>query len=253
MSKAPAYQYYASDFDSATADWTNEEVGIYQRLLNYQWINGELPGDIDRLARIVRLSSKKFTKRWQIISKKFIFSDTKNFQNVRLEEERDKQRKYRESQTEKSKLGVKARQNQSTPGSTHGLTPWSTPGQPLQSSSSLSTIKDMLLYPLKNQKEYTLEAAKIQQYEKVYPNINVREELNKCRQWNIDNPGKRKTLRGITKHINLWLSSASEKKGYITTAIKQPHIDELRQDIKINPKHQERMAAINATLGRLKA
>jgi len=44
------------------------------------------------------------------------------------------------------------------------------------------------------------------------------------------------------------------QQGYIASALVQPHINELRkEDIKINPKHQERMAAINATLARMKA
>ena len=116
------------------------------------------------------------------------------------------------------------------------------------------TYKDIHLFPLRNNTEYSLLPEKIEQYKRTYPNIDVSRELLTCKQWNIDNPSKRKTQSGILKHINLWLSKASKDKGYIATAIKQPHINELRkEDIKINPKHQERMAAINATLGRLKA
>ena len=38
--KAPAFQFYAADFLVGTSDMTNEEVGIYIRLLCHQWAKG---------------------------------------------------------------------------------------------------------------------------------------------------------------------------------------------------------------------
>lgn len=79
-------------------------------------------------------------------------------------------------------------------------------------------IKDMqvspaLLFPLKDGTEYPLELAKISEYEKTYHNIDVQFELKKCLQWDIDRPEQRKTGKGILKHINHWLSVASQSKG----------------------------------------
>lgn len=114
MNNPPAYQYYAADFDEDTASWNNEEVGIYQRLLNYSWINGwnhneGLPDDPKRLAMIVRCSYKKFQKSWEIISKKFSKQDRGFLINRRLEEERGKLLKYIESQRESGKRGAEKR------------------------------------------------------------------------------------------------------------------------------------------------
>jgi hypothetical protein len=38
-----------------------------------------------------------------------------------------------------------------------------------------------------------------------FPAVDVMGELRKCRQWNIDNPKKRKTKAGIRGHISSWL------------------------------------------------
>src|SRR3972149_3176053 len=72
MGKAPAYQMYAQDFDMDTASWPNIAVGIYQRLLNYEWINEGLPEDLQELASIAREKRKIFERNWiKFISKKF--------------------------------------------------------------------------------------------------------------------------------------------------------------------------------------
>lgn len=70
-----------------------------------------------------------------------------------------------------------------------------------------------LLFPLKDGTEYPLGLAKIFEYEKTYRNIDVSFEVKKCLQWNVDNPGKRKTKQGILKHINGWLADESKGKG----------------------------------------
>jgi len=49
VAKNPAFQFYANDFLADTAEWTNEEVGAYIRLLSLQWINGSITADINRL------------------------------------------------------------------------------------------------------------------------------------------------------------------------------------------------------------
>ena len=126
MANPPAYQYYPADFDEDTASWDVNEVGIYQRLLNYSWINGwnpneGLPDDTKRLAMIARCSYKKFQKAWPIISKKFSKREDHFFNNGvpkrkinflinrRLEEGREKLLKYLENQAESGRRGIEAK------------------------------------------------------------------------------------------------------------------------------------------------
>ncbi len=109
MGKAPAFQMYAADFDMDTNTWTNEEVGLYLRLLLSQWVNGPLIDDPMKLAKVGRISLKKFINLFQNISHKFVSNGEGKLQNERLEQEREKQRKYRESQSEAGKRGAKER------------------------------------------------------------------------------------------------------------------------------------------------
>ena len=109
MGKSPAFQLYASDFDMDTASWNNEEVGIYFRLLMYQWVNGNIPSDTKRLAKIVRMSHKKFQNSWQIIKFKFIENDSNNLINKRMEKARTEQQNYRNGQSKHGIKGVEAK------------------------------------------------------------------------------------------------------------------------------------------------
>jgi len=97
MGKAPAFQIYGLDFDMDTATWENDEIGAYLRLLFYQWFNGGLPNDTYKLSKIVRESEKKFKKKWEIISTKFIQNGNGLLVNKKLEEIRQNQSKYSES------------------------------------------------------------------------------------------------------------------------------------------------------------
>lgn len=103
MSKAPAFQLYAADFYMDTAHWSVDEIGIYTRLLFFQWINRDLPNDEVRLARIAGCSTKRFQKGWQSIKVKFILLGNGQLQNIKMEDVREEQRKYSEKQSDRAK------------------------------------------------------------------------------------------------------------------------------------------------------
>jgi uncharacterized protein YdaU (DUF1376 family) len=94
VAKSPAFQLYAADFYMDTASWTIEEVGIYTRLLFYQWVNGSIPMDEKRLSRIAGTTPKSFNKWFSAIKSKFSPLDRENLINLRLEESRQKQEEY---------------------------------------------------------------------------------------------------------------------------------------------------------------
>lgn len=151
MKDGPAYQYYAADFDEATAAWTNEEVGIYQRLLNYAWINEGLPDDPRRLAMIVRCGFKKFQKRWTNIEKKWTKKGNGFLVNNKMEEVRAKQRKYRAEQARKGKIGADIRWEEDSRGHSRGNGPRYGRKMALQSSSS--SLKKKTSISLKGEEE----------------------------------------------------------------------------------------------------
>ena len=58
-------------------------------------------------------------------------------------------------------------------------------------------------------KEWGLTASKMREWQGTYSGINVEYECKKARQWCIDNPGKRKTERGMPAFLTNWLSRAT--------------------------------------------
>jgi uncharacterized protein YdaU (DUF1376 family) len=99
--KAPAFQMYAADIYMDTNEWSAEAFGIYNRLLNHQWVNGSIPKDMKTLAQISFIGIKTMAKRWPEMVSKFEFDNTNRGRNKRLEETRQKQLQYSEMQRQK--------------------------------------------------------------------------------------------------------------------------------------------------------
>lgn len=234
MAKQPSYPMYAQDFDMDTADWENEEVGVYVRLLNYEWINGSLPHDTKRLARIVRISHKKFQKNWKKISKKFFFRDINGdqiLQNSKMENVREEINNYLKKQRESGRKGAEKRWGKdSDPNGEPIATPMangclSFSSSYLKESSSLCSedsspeppkssgeSKVILTVPLiKKDGEFEITENMIKEYKEAFPGIDVLAELRKLKIWNQDNPQNRKTRGGFKRHVLGWLSRAQNR------------------------------------------
>lgn len=69
---SPAFLFYSKDWIADTADWEPESKGVYIDLLAHQHVNGSLPGDERKLARVARLSPDEFLRIWETIKHKFI-------------------------------------------------------------------------------------------------------------------------------------------------------------------------------------
>lgn len=109
MTNPPAFQLYAADFYMDTISWTNEEIGIYFRLLLSEWINGPLEFDAKHLASISQISLRKFGIKWAKIGDKFVLNDAGKVINEKLEMVRAKQVAYREKKSQSGKAGVLAK------------------------------------------------------------------------------------------------------------------------------------------------
>ena len=109
MSQPPAFQLYAADFYMDTISWSNEEIGIYLRLLLSEWINGPLDFNAKHLAGISQISLRKFGIKWVKIGDKFVLNDDGKIINVKLEMVREEQKKYREKKSLSGKAGIVAK------------------------------------------------------------------------------------------------------------------------------------------------
>lgn len=65
--------------------------------------------------------------------------------------------------------------------------------------------------PLVGDKVYRMPEKLVEEYQKLYTGIDVRQQIRKYKAWAISNPKRRKTERGILKSINSWLGKNQDK------------------------------------------
>jgi hypothetical protein len=66
---------------------------------------------------------------------------------------------------------------------------------------------------IKKDGSFLVYQADIDQWKDTYPGIDVLQTLKHIKQWNLDNPTKRKTKGGIRKHISIWLGREQDRGG----------------------------------------
>ena len=84
----------------------------------------------------------------------------------------------------------------------------------VQETSAQQTIvrcSPVMTIPLKDQTEFIIDAPQLEEWIKLYPRVDVMEQLRLIRGWNLANTKKRKTPQGILKHITQWLAKAQQQ------------------------------------------
>lgn len=76
------------------------------------------------------------------------------------------------------------------------------------SAKALSAVNGdaVAFIPLNDGKEFGVSKALAAELQKLYPAVDVPQTLNEIRGWNLANPARRKTQRGIVAHLNSWMS-----------------------------------------------
>jgi uncharacterized protein YdaU (DUF1376 family) len=93
--KSPAFQFYSNDFlGGKIATYELEEIGLYSVLLAFDWSLTGLPLDDEKLAKLARVSVRKFRVLWQTVGENFVERDGRYY-NPRLELERVRQTENR--------------------------------------------------------------------------------------------------------------------------------------------------------------
>jgi uncharacterized phage protein (TIGR02220 family) len=99
----PSLQWYPADILSSArvAEMTLEEEGAYRRALDFCWLNGDLPADTERLARVI---GKNCTLEVAAVVAKMFLPSTASGElrliHQRLDEEREKRRKWSDKSRE---------------------------------------------------------------------------------------------------------------------------------------------------------
>jgi len=136
MSKQPYMPFFFGDFLAATAAWEGEEQSLYMLLLAYQWANGPLPNEPERIARMCRYDKRRFSKLWKTVSRKFVLTES-GWTNPRLEEHREKAHKITEKRKDAGVNGAAAKW-----GETPGKTPGKSRSERLSNARALGTHSD---------------------------------------------------------------------------------------------------------------
>lgn len=150
MGKPPAFQLYASDFYMDTISWTAEQVGIYTRLLFYQWVNGSIPDDLEQIARIAgcmgdRKWRTNMERNWRELCHKFATLPDGRLVNLRMEKTRKEQEEFRKLLVESGRLGAEKRWKTHKKPISPPISPPNGEMMPLQSSSSSSSSKKKVI------------------------------------------------------------------------------------------------------------
>lgn len=93
MKNPPAFQFYPADFLVGIMGMSDGEVGIYIKMLSYQWLHGDLPNCGKTIKKLINSDKKPSEK----VMEKFQKIDEKTIRNLRLEEVREKQKSFAES------------------------------------------------------------------------------------------------------------------------------------------------------------
>jgi uncharacterized protein YdaU (DUF1376 family) len=113
--KSPAFQFYAeawlSDFN--VRSMSPAARGVYVDLLSICWLEGGIPAGkpsgFDSVSRALGLSRDEFDRMWVEIESRF-YLDGDRYQHARLDSEREKQRKFRESRQLNGSKGGRPKQ-----------------------------------------------------------------------------------------------------------------------------------------------
>ena len=72
---------------------------------------------------------------------------------------------------------------------------------------------DVEAIPLCNGTEYQLPLSEYEEYLRLYPGVDIKQEFRNMRGWCLKNPAKRKTPKGIGRFINSWLAREQDRGG----------------------------------------
>jgi uncharacterized protein YdaU (DUF1376 family) len=136
MNKSPAFQFYAADFMIGIMGMSDEEVGIYIKMLSTQWLHGSLPNCQKTIKKMI--NSRKFPS--EIVMRKFAIGEDGFLRNERMENVREKQKSFAETRKDNAnKRWEKEKSDNALAMHVHNKTPCINDALHLQSSSSSST------------------------------------------------------------------------------------------------------------------
>ncbi len=139
----PWYPLYHEAFAMDTQAWTTEEVGCLIRLMNYQWANGFVPNDHDKLCRICGVTRTRWKPIWATLRPKFEQVTRTKLANRRLaaEQKRTAKRSTAGRKAAETRWGKQRKINESDATAQQTQSELDADGM-VSTSTSTSTVKN---------------------------------------------------------------------------------------------------------------
>lgn len=221
------YPFHIADYHSHTGHLSEMEDLAYRRLIDWQHLHERpIPADIQKASRLVRLPSFS-TDVEQVLNEFFTLAEN-GYINQRCFDDIDKYNNIKTAASRAGKASAEKRkatrkQRVSKPDSTDVQRPFNecaTNQEPItinhkehkDCSERSNERASLAVIPLKSG-EHEIFESDIEEAVVAFSNLNkdqIISELKKCALWNKSNPSKRKTKRGIMRHVASWLSRAND-------------------------------------------
>ena len=222
MAEFPYLPLWTDAYIADTTHLTNEEHGVYMRLLMAAWRTPDctLPATDKRLRTIVGMSADEWDQVRETIMEFFTFERGRLIQK-RLQKERQVSIARKEAGSKggsKSQANRKQNpkqtpeQNQTNPYPSPSSDPYPNSDPSPEPSPAVGAEPEIGPAPIvrlplaAKGAEALITDNMIPEWEEAYPGVNVRQQLKAMRQWLLANPKRRKTERGIHTFIVNWLA-----------------------------------------------
>jgi len=216
LGKAPAFQFYASDFlsDINVTTMTMAQRGMYITLLAFEWIEGSLPTDLLKL-RILCGNHPDFDSDWQIVMNCFIERDGRLYNN-RLETERGNMIAYRERMSANGKKGAQTR--------------WQGNGKAIAKPSNKEVEDEVVVKAKRINVKKDLESEFLNEFWELYPRRDNRKRaMDKYISIRKSGVKKESVLEGLLNYIRYWKKKGTEPQ-YIPMASSWLHQERFNDD-----------------------
>ena len=115
-------------------------------------------------------------------------------------------------------------------------------------SKPLAQSESLLAIPLECNESYQVTQQALEEWQRIYSDIDVLSELHKLMNWNIANPNKRKSRQHILRHIQTWLTKQQQQKKMPFSVVCRSFPMTFDHNLKISKKWLDPVAeSTNAT------
>ncbi len=222
--KAPAFQFYVMDWAMDLSSHPLEIEGAWIRIMCHLFREnnrGKKECSLIEWSRILRTDEINTERILRYLVTKNIANITFNNKLITvvsrrmMRDNKDRinnalrQTKYRESKKSNKEITEEAQNNNIASSSSSS----SSSSKECVSEDTLVANDVFIALTLNTGKLYDIPKSDLEIYRKLYPAVDIEQELRNMKGWCYSNPEKRKTRTGIKAFITRWLSKEQNKGG----------------------------------------